>query len=481
MEIYNDILNGILSKGEGLKVLLLDDESKQIISNMLSHSKLLDNDFFLFEMIKNKKRKKMSNISCVVIIRPTSIKELIEEISDPYYDEYIVLSTNYLSEDVISDMAKADVYCVVKEIYEIYIDVYRLDDGLFSVSSGVDENRIIDGIFSFFHSMNTAPMIKVMTGSDSLQNIGEMLSKRLKNINFDQNSELIMIDRRFDMLTPLVYEWRYQAMAYEYLNYTNGIIKIQDKPFSVIDDEFFRAHRFKDINSVTESLTKTIKQLEKMQSQITSHDKKEIPNESIEAHIRIHKAIINECIKNKELSEIEMSIISGNNHHQLGFILKDTSIEYQKRLKLLLIYLIRNSLIEIPLEIKKELHPKCVTEYRKSVQKFFTKYNPGKQTKYNSVINTKVDIKLGYKPAIASIVKDVLINRKRHLKFFKMINNQIPERKNLQDSKKIVFYFHGGMTLSEYRVINEYINQEKNVYVLCDFIVGYKDILKAIE
>lgn len=123
----------ILEMSSGVKALLFDDDTKSILSNLIPHSRFLEKDYFLFDNIANRRREKMAGITCVVVIRPENIKLLIEEVSDPFYEQYIVLFTNQVDPLMIEILATSDTRCVVSEVHEIYVDFLKQDEYLYTL------------------------------------------------------------------------------------------------------------------------------------------------------------------------------------------------------------------------------------------------------------------------------------------------------------------------------------------------------------
>ncbi|CRG98687.1 vacuolar protein sorting-associated protein 45, putative [Plasmodium relictum] len=154
INIYEEYLNLIVHRVKGYKVLILDDETKSIISLIFSHSYILEKEIFLtlnfndnniFEDINNKnekfdfknhKIKNLKHLKAIFLLRPThtNILKLIKELKKPIFLEYYIFFTNILDEKYIEKLAKADEFEVIKNIIEYYIDTYVLHDYLFTLN-----------------------------------------------------------------------------------------------------------------------------------------------------------------------------------------------------------------------------------------------------------------------------------------------------------------------------------------------------------
>jgi vacuolar protein sorting-associated protein 45 len=80
----------LLDEVKGVKVLLLDEETKEIVSVAVSLTEILKDGVFLIDLLSNKKREKIKDVKCVALLRPTekNVKLLQEELQAPKYTEY---------------------------------------------------------------------------------------------------------------------------------------------------------------------------------------------------------------------------------------------------------------------------------------------------------------------------------------------------------------------------------------------------------
>lgn len=230
--LFKDQIEFILRRVSGVKVCLFDDESKQMISNSIPFSTFLNNDFFHFDFIYNKKRTPVSDISCIVILRPSSLKLLIEELVKPFYGCYIILFTNQIDPFALEIVANADVTGSVSEIHELYMDACKQDKFLYTIASS-KHSRVVDGLYSLIASLEIDPSIKIYSYNDrnnenqlGLFEIGKELSVKASQHNFKKRGTVLLLKRDFDMITPLVYDWNYQSLIQEHLDIKNGIVKV---------------------------------------------------------------------------------------------------------------------------------------------------------------------------------------------------------------------------------------------------------------
>ncbi|GAB64937.1 vacuolar protein sorting-associated protein 45 [Plasmodium cynomolgi strain B] len=211
VQIYEEYLNLIIHRVKGYKVLILDDETKTIISLIFSHSYILEKEIFLtlnfndnniFEDatssggksdkfdFKNYKIKNLKHLKAIFLLRPThtNILKLMKELRRPIFLEYYLFFTNVLSDRYTEKLAKADEFEVVKNIMEYYIDAYVLHDNLFSLNidytsflyKNDDKHCLSMGDRGRNRRKKKGPFVKNTQGmlwSDGKYNLGEARNK----------------------------------------------------------------------------------------------------------------------------------------------------------------------------------------------------------------------------------------------------------------------------------------------------------------
>ena len=433
----------ILTRGGGIKACIFDEESKQIVSNLIPYSKFQDNDFFYFDYITNKERTVISNISCVVIIRPSSLKSLIEELSSPYYNNYIILFTNQIDPFVLEILANADTKAVVSEIHEIYVDAYKQSNFLYTFQRNISTNsnsRKLEGLMSLIMSLEICPNIKIQ--DDNLLGLGKELSIKSRQYNFPKKGTVLILNRNFDLISPLVYDWHYQSLINEHLEYNNGIVNIYNnndsKKYSV-NDIFFESNKFKIIHSVGDEIKNLVKELERNRIRICNHQFDDIEEKAahsliVETHLSVYNAILKECINYKEMSENELEIIRNPSH--IFSIKNQKNLDEKFIKKMILLHFIRNV-------NNWDEKSKDFPEFRDFIMKFKEKYSPI-DFPYKPSFNLESDIKLSYECPLKRIIK--------HIYFNKLNNNSF---RNINDENgvigPIIIYIDGGISYNEYR------------------------------
>ncbi|KAI4292019.1 vacuolar protein sorting-associated protein 45 [Pancytospora philotis] len=481
----------ILSRGQGAKACLFDHETKQLISNVIPYSRFQDHDYFYFDLIENKNRVPISDISCVVVLRAENLRLLIEELSSPFYGSYCVLFTNQIDPFALEILANADTKCVVREVHEIFLDLARQSSFLYTVGS-TRHRRVADGLYSLLMSLEIAPVIKHMdegpaesgerlrldAGSEldasapsrpgsSLVLLAKELGARVLQHNFRRQGTVLLLRRSFDMVTPLLYDWHYQALIKEHLDYDNSVVRTGGKEYGV-SDAFFEANKFSDIHSVGASVKAMIQVLERNRVKISNHEFEDIEEKAahslmVETHLSIYNAVLEKCMRNKDGCEMEMAALRGAvpNLEQCAGVLSE-----QQQLKLLLLYFTRHVK---DWEEESQRYPRL----RDALLHFLDRCAP-LDYPYKPILNSAVDVKLGYEPPIKKIVKHAILNKLRQGAF-------VGPSAEGTDTAPIIVYIEGGITMCEYREVMKYAAEiKREVYLVADRIITYKDILNLI-
>jgi vacuolar protein sorting-associated protein 45 len=480
-KVLDEKIMGILEMGTGVKALLFDEDSKHMLANLIPHSRFLENDFFLFEHIANRKRDKITNITCIAVLRPDNIKMLIEEVSDPFYEQYIVLFTNQIDPLMIEILATSDTRCVISEVHEMYLDFYRQDSFLYTLCGRGRESytdvyrnrRVADGLFSFLMTMKRMPSIKVQAGDNELMELAEMLNARLSQVSMRPGGTLVMLDRSFDLYTPLLYEWRYQALLHEHTEYENGAVRLGGRSYSLESDTFFDSVRFKDVYGVAEEIKGLVKKAEVRKKRLSNHIFDDLEENTklshqVDTHFTLHGHIMRECLRLKELSELEMSILLDNSisRRSLDEYLLDKEIPSIRRSKLLVLYLMRNGM-SVDRECRNYPDLCC------SIEKFMRRHQRHMARQpYSYSFDSDLDVKLGYQPAIKKVLRHLVTGKLRE-KYLETL------REGGDQSEFIIVYVRGGLTYGEYREVQQYCSTEtkSSVYLLSDSMVSYKNLL----
>ncbi|KAM3569181.1 hypothetical protein VYU27_008720 [Nannochloropsis oceanica] len=101
----------IVSSIEGMKVLLLDEETTQIVSTVYSQTTILEREVYLVERLNpDVPHEPMMHLRAVCFLRPTEENAalLARELAQPKYAEYHIFFSNICSANLLRSVAEAD-------------------------------------------------------------------------------------------------------------------------------------------------------------------------------------------------------------------------------------------------------------------------------------------------------------------------------------------------------------------------------------
>ncbi|KAF0992998.1 hypothetical protein HZS_6712, partial [Henneguya salminicola] len=188
-------------------------------------------------------------VKAIFIIRPIeeNIILLSNELNRPRFEKYFLFFTNTLSNYYIDLISKSDSNEVVAEIQEMFLDYYPLDSYIFSTKQLIYRNkygwidssltRCSEAVFSLLLSLKVTPHIRYQKSSKLSQDLGNLVHAKIvgSQLNFDisdskQKNLLLILERNFDPITPLLLQWTYQAMIHELLTIKNNIVNLSTVP-----------------------------------------------------------------------------------------------------------------------------------------------------------------------------------------------------------------------------------------------------------
>jgi len=480
MELLRRDVRSALSCGEGIKVLLLDDFTKNALSPIVSHAELLSCDFFLFEPIS---RERCSiSVACVAILTKKSFPYLVCEIKSPKYKEYFVFITDELSQEEIASLAAQDSRGAIKELHELYLSAVLVDKSLFLLQhpSGCEKIR---ALLCALKGFGACPNVRYLFGSDVSYQIASLISDAFSDEPFS-NADLLVLDRTFDMLTPLCYPWTYQAMCAEYLSCSDSAVAWGPHRFYMTDeDPFFESTRFMDVVSATDFLSASLKEVR------ASHD---ISGEFVAAirqraknsekhviHLKALAEISKACVVNDAPSDLISEIILDGSV-SVECVLSEEYTNEQKLRAALVSYL---SLAVVPpasfsgIVWREEKQISLIKNaFQKEIGAFNRIYMNGKCERKRPTFKKSLPLKLGYVPPVSRIVDK--------MKTGSLSASSYPYTRNKPgDRKTLIIYVANGITLVEHMAISELFARKypkEECIIISDQIITGKDVIRSV-
>lgn len=296
------------------------------------------------------------------------------------------------------DIAAADEHEVVRGIYEFYADFFPINQDLVSLnvydikglyyhpisdrSDKLKYDRIKEGILSLLLAYRSKPFVRFQSSSKLCSTIASDICKSLQ-MNFDildgprlnDESLLLIVDRKEDPVTPLLSQWTYQAMLHELIGMNNNRVDLsslkhnQGKKQNIEDtnfvlssehDAFFKTAMYLNfgdlgvsIKQLVEKYQETAKQevkldsVEDIQKFIDEYGSKVSLSGSVKKHVNIMHEL-NTIVDERNLmkvSALEQSLACEQDHNsaveRVRELLKDRTVQFRDKLRIVMLYALR--------------------------------------------------------------------------------------------------------------------------------------------
>ena len=292
----------MLSETPGMKVLMVDAETIQMLSLVYSQSQIMEKEVFLVERL-GEEHERMTHLNAIVFVRPTAanVALLKKEMKEPKYGKYYMFFSNVLNQGHLAELAEADEHEVVEQVQEYFADFFAVNRNLFHcgvggmlrismLASSADRTlresfnieRSIDGVVSALLALKVRPVIRhcahAPAGTPSLaaefaQSIAARIQAEDEKGDFFQFRMksgqppplLLVLNRRDDPVTPLLSQWTYEAMVHELIGLDNNRVDMTGAPecredmqqvvLSQQDDDFFAEHMYDNFGDLGASVS----------------------------------------------------------------------------------------------------------------------------------------------------------------------------------------------------------------------------------
>ncbi|ODQ55580.1 Sec1-like protein [Saitoella complicata NRRL Y-17804] len=365
IKAVQNYVNKMIADTSGMKALLLDVDTTQIISMVTTQSTLLSQEVFLTDRLENAEREKMRHLKCICFVRPTpeSIQHFIDELRAPKYGEYYLYFSNIIKKSSLERLAESDEYEMVKSVQEFFADYLAINPDLLSLNihppqytlfsdspstwSPPSLVRSTEGLVSLLLSLKKKPVVRYeknsAMGKKLAQEVQYVMGQESPLFEFRRGETqplLLILDRKNDPVTPLLTQWTYQAMVHELLGISNGRVTLPpsaDNPkgtevvlsTSGTLDPFFASNmyeNFGDLGANIKEYVDTYQSKAKTNKSIESiADMKRFVEEypefrRLSGNVSKHVSLVSELSRRVEgdnlleTSELEQSLACNDNH-----------------------------------------------------------------------------------------------------------------------------------------------------------------------